>query len=229
MIYVNRIISPASKNKLAGDYNPGESLFFIKNGAPVEYIVLHQGNPDTAKYDASCSGTWCAVKSLNENDAWGSSKNKENYNNSFIQSKLTTEFNSYSDQTKNAIKTVTIPYNIAYSGSSIRTIDQKMFFLSSDEVGLPHAGDGAKLDYFLSGTSAAANEKRKATGSVLYLNYWTRSPSHGTYPTYYIYAVGVDGEDSTNEKTSPYCSYRYACILNPESLFDSETNIILGD
>lgn len=54
--------TPPTFGKHALDYTVGESVFLIENNSPVEYIVVHQGNPDVNIYDTSCDGTFVLRK-----------------------------------------------------------------------------------------------------------------------------------------------------------------------
>lgn len=47
-----------------GELDVGASVYMNVDGTRREFIVVHQGNPDTTKYDASCNGTWVLQKQL---------------------------------------------------------------------------------------------------------------------------------------------------------------------
>lgn len=45
------------------------------NGKICEFILVHSGNPNSAIYDASCSGVWLLGKECCKEDSWGSDQN----------------------------------------------------------------------------------------------------------------------------------------------------------
>lgn len=58
-----------------GNLSVGSVIQLNENGSPVDYMVVHQGNPDPEMYDASCDGTWVLRKDILEERAWSSSDN----------------------------------------------------------------------------------------------------------------------------------------------------------
>lgn len=204
-----------------------------ENGAPVEYMIVQQGNPDASMYDASCDGCWLLRKDIAENRKWDSTNN--DYQNSDIHAYLNGDWTSrYEAGILSQIKQVKIPYvNGTGSGGSVASgangLSCKIFLLSGYEVGLSTSDnpyfprDGAKLSYFSSGTSSAANNKRIANYNGSATHWWLRSPyTSDTYGVWGVYSSGSYrswGYGST-------CGFRPALILPSTALVDDNLNVI---
>lgn len=204
-----------------------------ENGAPVEYMIVNQGNPDPDMYDASCDGCWLLRKDIAENRKWDSSNN--DYQNSDIHAYLNGDWTSrYEAGILSQIKQVKIPYqNGTGSGGSVASgangLSCKIFLLGGYELGWTTSDnsyfprDGAKLSYFSSGTGSAANNKRIANYNGSAANWWLRSPSTGgTDSAWYVYSSGGC--------TFWYCGSSYgirpAFILPSTALVDDNLNVI---
>lgn len=183
-----------------GSMSVGSTVKLKLGGTARDFLVVHQGLP-SSMYDSSCNGTWLLLKDIYTNRQWDSSNN--DYKNSDIHSYLNGTFlNLFDSDIKNAIKQVKIPYqNGTGSGGSVASgangLSCKIFLLSGYELGWTTSDssyfprDGAKLSYFSSGTSSAANNKRIANynGSATY--WWLRSPySNVTYGVWLVYSDG---------------------------------------
>lgn len=169
-----------------GTKSVGSIVKLKENGAAVNYIVVHQGRPSSS-YDTSCDGTWLLRQDIAENRVWDSG-NSNVLESSDIQSYLNgTWINRYDTDIRNAIKQVKIPYrqNGGSSGTDrngANGLSCKIFLLSGREVGFTNnessyfPNDGSKLDYFISGNTSSAQQKRiaKLNGSATY--WWLRSP-----------------------------------------------------
>lgn len=216
-----------------GSLTEGTLIKILENGAPVEYLIVNQGLP-SSMYDASCDGCWVLRKDIAESRAWDSSNS--DYKNSDIQAYLNGSWLSrYSAGVLSQIKRVKIPYvNGTGSDGSVASgangLSCKIFLLSGYEVGFstsdnssfPH--DGAKLSYFSSGTSSAANNKRIANynGSAAY--WWLRSPD--TNRIYHVWLVRSDGGcDPLNVYSHSY-GVRPALVLPSTALVDQDLNLI---
>ena len=210
----------------------GSIVKLKESGVAVNYIVVHQGKPSSI-YDASCDGTWLLRQDILENRVWDDG-NVNKLESSDIQSWLnSTMLGKYDSNIQSAIKQVKIPYRQnGGSGGTDRTgsngLSCKIFLLSGYEVGWTTGDnsyfpvDGAKLDYFLSGTGTSANNKRiaKLNGSATL--WWLRSPS--TYNTYYVWYV-VSGGDCGHWYANNSCGVRPALIL-PSTLLVSDDGSI---
>lgn len=205
-------------------------------GAAKEFIVVHQGKP-SSMYDASCNGTWLLMKDIYEDRVW-QSENINKYESSDIHSYLNSTFlNLFESNIKDAIKQVKIPYrkNGGSGGtdqSGANGLSCKVFLLSGYEVGFTQSNisnspvDGAKLDYFESGTSWPARSKRIAymNGSAVY--WYLRSPL--TNSTLTAMSVGDDGYPAVRNASDSY-GIRPALVLPPNLLVDDSGNVSVPD
>ena len=210
----------------------GTLIKILENGAPVEYLIVNQGLP-SSMYDASCDGCWVLRKDIAGNRAWDSSNS--DYKNSDIQAYLNGAWTSrYSAGVLSQIKQVKIPYvNGTGSGGSVASgangLSCKIFLLSGYEVGWTTRDnsrfpkDGAKLSYFSSGTSSAANNKRIAYYNGSATSWWLRSPVDGD--TYQVWSVYFDG-DRTNWFYEYTYGVRPTLILPSTARVDQDLNLI---
>ena len=169
-----------------GTKSVGSIVKLKENGAAVNYIVVHQGRPSSS-YDTSCDGTWLLRQDIAENRVWDSG-NSNVLESSDIQSYLNgTWINRYDTDIRNAIKQVKIPYrqNGGSSGTDrngANGLSCKIFLLSGREVGLTNnessyfPNDGSKLDYFISGNTSSAQQRRVANLNGSATLWWLRSP-----------------------------------------------------
>ena len=203
-----------------------------ENGSPVEYMVVHQGLP-SSMYDASCDGCWVLRKDIAENRMWDNSSN--DYKNSDIHAYLNGSWTSrYSAGVLSQIKQVKIPYvNGTGSSGSVASgangLSCKIFLLSGYELGLTSIDissfprDGAKLSYFSSGASSAANNKRIANYNGSATSWWLRSPdTDNASRVWYIYSDGSCGHFYDYETYG----VRPALVLPSTALVDQDLNLI---
>lgn len=237
-----------------GELDIRTSVFANFGNTRREFIVVNQGNPDTAKYDASCNGTWLLIKNCYGERMWDKTdKSICNYSVSSIHGYLNDEcLNLFDSDMRSLIKTVKIPYincSKKYSGDSLQTqgpvnsgangVTAQLFLLSPYEVGWTkndsegqwlNDPDGARLEAFKSSTEG--NSDRIAyleDGSLK--EWWLRSPRTGSITD--IFRVEVDGTCQgvaqnwgINEKHTVTSGVRFALILPQETLIDSDFNII---
>lgn len=218
---------------LASSLAVGSSVYCNVNGIKTEFIIVHQGKPSSL-YDDSCNGTWLLMKDIYEDREWNSS-NVNSLENSTIQSYLNGTFLSlFESNIKDAIKQVKMPYrkNGGSGGadqSGANGFSTKIFLLSGYEVGWTTSDssqfpvDGAKLDYFESGTGTSAKNKRiaKKLNDTSYF-WWLRSPRIG--PDSSVWFVRGDGGSSYDDPSYSY-GIRPAFIIPSTALIDSEGNI----
>ena len=222
---------------LASALPVGSVVKLMEGGTAVEYLVVNQGIPENSSlYDASCGGTWLLRKDIHSNREWNSS-NVNKYESSAINTWLNGEFfNTLGSAEQAAIKQVKIPYrkNGGSGGSDQSGANGllcKIFLLSGYEVGWTTSDDsdfpvdGAKLDYFTSGTTTSANNKRIAylNGSAAY--WWLRSPNNS-----YSSRVWYVHSDGGYYYYYAYSSYgiRPALVLPSNALFDETTMLLKG-
>lgn len=214
------ILSLLSKSALAqlkekytkttiGTLAAGKTITLNVDGAPIEFVVVHQGKP-SAMYDDSCDGSWLLMKDIYENRAWDSS-NSNSYKASTIHSYLNGTFLGLLDSnTQEAVKQVKIPYVNGTGGSAVASgangLPAKIFLLSGYEVGWTTSDnsdlpvDGAKLDYFTA--SSGGNSKRIANFNGSASRWWLRSPyikdTSNVWTVYPNGSLDVHGASSPN-------------------------------
>lgn len=215
-----------------GTKSVGSIVKLKENGAAVNYIVVHQGRPSSS-YDTSCDGTWLLRQDIAENRVWDSG-NSNVLESSDIQSYLNgTWINRYDTDIRNAIKQVRIPYrqNGGSSGTDrngANGLQCRIFLLSGREVGWDSAdnqyfpNDGAKLDYFIDGTTSSANSRRVANLNGSATIWWLRSPY--TSNTSSVWFVNSDGS-CNNWHANNSCGVRPALVL-PSTLLVSDDGSI---
>lgn len=205
------------------------SIVKIKvNGAAKDFIIVHQGLPSSA-YDASCNGVWVVMKDIYTTSTFG---NNNSYKDSSIHSYLNSTFyNLIDSKIRAAIKQVKIPYqNGTGSGGSLATgangLSTKVFLLSGYEVGWTTSDnsyfprDGAKLDYF--GSGSGGNSKRVAYNGSSAAVWWLRSPyTSNTYNVWDVISVG----SNNNWYYSNSYGVRPAFVL-PSSLVVSDDGTV---
>lgn len=175
------------------------SIVKIKvNGTAKDFIIVHQGNPNTSTYDSSCNGTWLLMKDIYTTSTFG---NNNSYKDSSIHTYLNgTFYNLIDSNIRAAIKQVKIPYqNGTGSGGSLATgsngLSTKVFLLSGYEVGWTTSDngyfpkDGVRLAYF--GNSSSGNSKRVAYNGSSAAIWWLRSPFASDYSS--VWGVRTDG------------------------------------
>ena len=175
VLFTRRGKAPAGGNSggsgtLASDIEVGSSVFLKLNGTLTEFLVVHQGNPDTSMYDTSCDGTWLLMKDIYTGMSFG---NSNDYANSNVHTYLNGDFFSLFDAgVQSAIKLVKIPYVVGTTSTTVASgsngLSTKVFLLSSYEVGLRRTGagygeygyvpvDGVCLSYFEKMLSTSSN------------------------------------------------------------------------
>lgn len=216
---------------LASELAVGDSVWLNVNGVQTEFLVVHQGNPDSAMYDASCNGTWLLMKDLYEKRAWGGYRNE--YANSSIHAYMNDTFlNLFDADVKAQIKTVKIPYvngtgtGAVASGSS--GLSTEIFLLSGYEVGWTKSTsqnfpvDGACLSYF--GGTSSTDSKRIGYYDRTATNWGLRSPC--TNSNLAFWGVYRDG-GNYDFYYSNACGVRPAFILDSNTLIDPLTHTIV--
>lgn len=157
-----------------GELDVGTSVYMDVDGTRREFIVVHQGNPDSSLYDASCDGTWVWQKYVYETHGWEAKYDAANqskkgfaYTQSGVHDWLNADYLDKFDSNITAlIKTVKIPYQystyVANNGKYIwyypngsNGLETKAFLPSLMEMGIKEMQYrntpeqvGVRLDYF---------------------------------------------------------------------------------
>lgn len=216
-----------------GELAVGTSVYMNVGGVRTEFIVAHQGNPDATIYDASCNGTWVLAKNIYGDHVWDNTDN--DYKNSEIHAYLNNTFLGLLDSNiQRKIRQVKIPYvnGNGYTddvSTGANGLSAKIFLLSYYEVGFNDSPsslqwvDGAKLDYFLSGTGTSANERRVAYYNGRAITWAIRSPDR--YSSTDIYSPHSDGDWYLGSVTLKY-GIRPSWVLPfDDAKFDDNFNI----
>lgn len=215
---------PLSLGTPIGSLAVGSSVYMNFNGSPREYLIVHQGNPSTSKYDASCDGTWLLQKNVLLSDDMGGTDNE--YADSWMHKTYlnSTYLGSFDTNVKNLIKNVKIPYvNGTGQLGSLKTgsngLSTYIFLLSTREVGLSTTtfADGVKLKYFEEGSRVAYNQNNAKN------DWWLRTPSNSNM-TQYVYVTTGGSSGVWGYMTS--VGIRPAFILPSETIVDGEFNVI---
>lgn len=220
----------------AGDIAVGSTVKLMESGTAVEYLVVNQGIPSNSSlYDASCDGTWLLRKDIHSNRQWAYS-NDNVYTRSAINTWLNgTFFNTLGSAEQAAVKQVKIPYCTGGGDTTINSgangLSVKVFLLGCYEVGWTTSDyslfnvDGAKLEYFISGTGTAADNKRIAKLNGRDQQWMTRTPvGDGNGAEFVVTSSG--SYDTGLSKTSD--GIRPALVLPGNALFDETTMLLKG-
>ena len=230
-----RMTAP-SAGILASDLAVGTVVKLMEGNAAVEYLVVNQGIPSNSDlYDVSCNGTWLLRKDCHSERQWDSSQTNV-YASSTINTWLNNNFfNNFGSVEQSVVKQVKIPFCVGGGDSTINSgasgLSTKIFLVSNREVGFTKGAayyyptDGAKLDYFESGTSDSANQKRVAwfNGSTVYQ--WLRSPYLDDGQQ--VWRITTEGGALAHYATYTF-GIRPALILPFTAKFDSTTLILKG-
>lgn len=218
----------------ASEIAVGSSVYLMFNGAATEFLVIHQGNPDSSLYDASCNGTWLLMKDIYEKRAMDDTGNS--YADSDMHRYLNGDFLAlFGKKEKTAIQQAIIPYRPGSGSSAGKTVSSgadglstKVFLLGAYEVGLTQSNysylpiDGAKLDYFGEGTGTDAKNIRIAYYDGTATIWRLRSPRSNN--TYYMQITAAGTYGSATYSTAN--GIRPALILSSTARFDEETLLL---
>ena len=170
----------------------GSTIKLNLNGSPRELLIMHQGNPSTSMYAASCNGTWVRIKEAYENRTWDSSNN--DYANSDVDAWLNGTFLNMLDPDirERGVKQVKIPYRPGNgTGTNVNTgakgLSCKAFLLSIREMGLSPGyspNDGVTLAYYSGGGTKVINLNGSPARA------WSRSPDVNGYNVCGVEAYG---------------------------------------
>ena len=220
----------------------GSIIQVNENGSPVNYIVVHQGNPNPSLYDASCDGTWILRQDIAENRIWSDTSVQVTlpsggYSNRYSLSSMNTYLNGdwmgrYESTFLSSVKTVKIPYSegdTVGGGSStskpvvVNTLSDgllcRAFLLSVCELGYVGYGDaavpsdGTTLQYFQSADGQQTSAIRIANYNGSAAYWWARTtPSSTHIGAYRVFTTGGCGY--SNSINSEQYGVRPCLILN---------------
>lgn len=142
-------------------------------GISYTYRILHQGKPSSA-YDDSCNGTWVIPTYASKLSGDATFVPKNGFYKDTPEISVFTSRESAQASSNSRIGAVITSFQApvlsgAYGSSAVSGIWVREVHLSATEVGLLASTTipvlGSKLDYFIQGNDAAANEKRKMLSS----------------------------------------------------------------
>jgi hypothetical protein len=205
----------ATKPTLIGEKSVGDIVTLNVNGAATDFIVIHQGIPDTSIYDSSCDGTWLLMKDIFQNATWDADSSLV-FNKSGVYSLLNGDIlNAFDASVRSHIKTVKIPYATEISSSgNVATgtngMTAQLFLLSLTEYGYSKTSythtEGAALAYFSDAVAAKRVANLNGTAAI----HWTRSMD---VRDEYICYVAANGSSSSARDTKSY-GVRPALVLS---------------
>lgn len=221
-----------------GDLAVGSTVKIAIDSVYYDFIVVHQGNPDTSIYDSSCNGTWLLMKDIYikraANKSSPYSESHAVYYKSDVKNYLeNTFYNLIDNSVASLIKEVKIPYRDGANnfGSSTKTLSDglatKIFLLSSTETNQKLSSsdswrtltEGAPLSYFDSDDKRIAYYNGEA--DIWYL----RSPTNQS--GYVFTAINTNGKISTvTHAYSPAYGVRPAFVLSQDVLVDDDGYIV---
>ena len=221
---------------LASSLAVGSTVKLMEGGTAVEYLVVNQGIPSNSSlFDSSCDGTWLLRKDIHSERQWAYS-NDNVYTRSAINTWLNGDFfNTLGSAEQAAVKQVKIPYCTGGGDTTINSgangLSVKAFLLGVYEVGWTTSDyslfnvDGAKLEYFISGTGTAADNKRTAKLNGRDQQWMTRTPVGESNGAEFV-VTSSGSYDTGLSKTSD--GVRPALVLPSNALFDETTLILKG-
>lgn len=212
------------------EFAVGDSVFMNVDGVATEFIIVHQGIPDTSIYDSSCDGTWLMSKNAVGNMQYYTSTSCGGYHLSTIHTYTSTTFLSLLDSSvQSIIKEVKIPYltvgvygNVVVK-SGTNGLSTKCFSLSLEEAGFTSSdilvsafvGEGVALDYF---SDSATAKSRRGNGS----QWWLRTCADKSSARVVDTAGSLALVSNTGKQP-----VRPVVILPSDTLADGDFNIIV--
>jgi hypothetical protein len=220
----------------------GSTVKLNVNGTATNFLVVHQGNPDSSVYDSSCNGTWLLMEDIYTTRTFSSSSNS--WSSSSVRTYLNGTFLGLLDaDVQAAVQEVKIPYNsgggsavvspeIAVTSASDDDTDNgiatyssnstdKVFLLSAIECGFVYSGsvptdDGATLAYFNGCAANSSDSKRVANYNGAAYLWWLRSPD--LRDTYLVLYVDTSGGWHNGD-------YNFTCGVRPALILSSDLSV----
>lgn len=209
------------------DLSVGSKVTVKIDGQAINFLVVHQGNPNPALYDASCTGTWLMMEPIYAREMWGKTSS---YAGSYAHHWLnTTLFPKLDKNLQPMVLSVKLPhadFDTVYAGAD--GLDCRMFLPSAYELGWTSAyqstmvEDGACLDYFQGFEDIDSRRIAKQLDGSKYW-YWTRSPT--TYAENSVWAVVSINGDCTSWAGIASHGQRPMMIFDPKTLVDKNNAV----
>lgn len=210
-----------------GELAVGTSVYMNVGGVRKEFIIVHQGNPNPAIYDASCNGTWLMIKDIYDTSESGftttTSFDPKYSTSKAFQHLNETVLQAFEPSIQKDIRQVNIP---VYA-SNVSNLTAKIFHLSCKEIGYSGYSplEGDKLDYFENtdyGEDASATRIAYYEGSA---STWELRSMYWTNDTRLPFKVNTNGTIYKSNYALQWKN-RFALIMAVTQLIDSDFNII---
>ena len=212
-----------------GELTVGTSVYMNVNGVRTEFIVVHQGNPDSKWYTAGGNGTWVLIKQVSKqltadlpSDGWIIG----DYQGCFLDTYANGEFlTSLDANIQSIIQQVTFKY-ICYNSSQNalkRETTRKIMFPDLSDLGISVSESLRKhggLAYFKNSN----NSKRIATNGSSNCPYFTCDFVRTGQNTYYWYYITDSGDIDRTQEGTNYARPLY--VLPQDTLIDDNFNIM---
>lgn len=212
-----------------GELTVGTSVYMNVNGVRTEFIVVHQGNPDSNWYTAGGNGTWVLIKQVSKqltadlpSDGWIIG----DYQGCFLDTYANGEFlTSLDANIQNIIQQVTFKY-ICYNSSQNalkRETTRKIMFPDLSDLGISVSESLRKhggLAYFKNSN----NSKRIATNGSSNCPYFTCDFIRSGQHTYYWDYITDSGDIDRTQEGTNYARPLY--VLPQDTLIDDNFNIM---
>ncbi len=221
-----------------GELPVGSSVYMNVDGSRREFIIVQQGNPNPAIYDASCDGTWVLQKHIYTTVMWRNYASPPSYVIYYQDSTALSHLNntvlkSFDAGIQDIIRQVKIPClqagysDIRYGANGLSV---KLFQLSTREVTGDTQNtlenDGTQLDFFRVNPQESA---RIAYKNGTATEWWLRSHRYGKYMSGSLKTfmfIQTNGYFASIDEPNQLYGERYAMILPFEAMADSDFNII---
>lgn len=213
MVISSKLLPHLSNNQMTlANHAVGESIFIEIDGTPIEFIIVHQGNPNTNIYDSSCDGTWLMMKDLYTKEQWNDNLDNT-YSSSLIHRYLNEELlPKINNNIQENILLIKVPYvnSSGYEGKLQQKdsgLFAKVFLLSGAEIGWNINDneniflDGSTLTYF---NDDMAAEKRLALLNGEYTDWWLRTPDkNSNFSANRVLSQIIKKDNSINTENQP--------------------------
>ena len=213
-----------------GELTVGTSVYMNVNGVRTEFIVVHQGNPDSNWYTAGGNGTWVLIKQVSKqltadlpSDGWIIG----DYQGCFLDTYANGEFlTSLDANIQSIIQQVTFKY-ICYNSNQNalkKETTRKIMFPDLIDLGISLTEESLRkhggLDYFKNSN----NSKRIATNGSSNCPYFTCDFVRTGQNTYYWYYITASGSIDNTQSEKKYVRPLY--VLPQDTLVDDNFNIM---
>ena len=213
-----------------GELTVGTSVYMNVNGVRTEFIVVHQGNPDSNWYTAGGNGTWVLIKQVSKqltadlpSDGWIIG----DYQGCFLDTYANGEFlTSLDANIQSIIQQVTFKY-ICYNSNQNalkKETTRKIMFPDLIDLGISLTEESLRkhggLDYFKNSN----NSKRIATNGISNCPYFTCDFVRTGQNTYYWYYITASGSIDNTQSEKKYVRPLY--VLPQDTLVDDNFNIM---